>query len=134
MREAMENKTRGAVEIINIVRTGGMDYEIDLDGFEGGEVVRKSDYDRCQEIAEQERAARLKWIEVVDQWKEKYDALSRATEALREALRYSAIQRHKVGAYHPGSFDYCTKADCVDARAALKPAATPDEEREADGG
>lgn len=48
--------------------------------------------------------------------------LHAAAPELLEALRASAEFAHRRGHYCAGSFDYCTKRECIAARAAIRKA------------
>lgn len=51
-----------------------------------------------------------------------YCSLHGAAPELLEALRASAAFAHGRGSYHAGSFDYCTKRECIAAREAIRKA------------
>lgn len=51
-----------------------------------------------------------------------YCPLHGAAPYLLAALRESAEFGHRRGAYHHGSFDYCTKRQCIAARQAIRKA------------
>lgn len=51
-----------------------------------------------------------------------YCPLHAAAPELLDALKASAEFGHRRGAYHAGSFDYCTKRQCIDAREVIRKA------------